>query len=78
MKEEQVERRLKAELDFFKVYAVFIIGLVTGDVNQFNTFIRTGDIHSLIILIAGITVLMFFVGACIQSYIKIKKLTTNS
>ena len=33
MKEQQIERALKAELDFFKMYVVFVIGLATGDVN---------------------------------------------
>ena len=77
MKEEEIERKLKAELDFFKVYAVFIIGLITGNVNLFNNFIAINEKHTFILLSTGAVFMIFMFGMILRSFYKIKKLTNN-
>ena len=75
MKEEQVERRLKAELDFFKVYAVFVIGLATGEV---NLLLREDVIDSLLIKVlfaTGLVLLFVAFSFLIRSYFRIRKIT---
>ena len=75
--DEQIDRKLKAELDFFKVYAVFIIGLITGNVNLFDNFIEANALHTLIILVTGIAFLIFVAMMFVRSFFKIIKLTKN-
>lgn len=53
MKEELADRKLKAQLDFFKIYSVFVIGLVTGNVNLLNTYLEKGLQSTYILLWTG-------------------------
>lgn len=75
MKEEVTERKLKAELDFFKVYAVFIIGLVTGNVNLLNRYFEKGTPLALVLFTAGILILMVVFVMLLRSLFKIDALT---
>ena len=77
MNENAAERKLKAELDFFKVYAVFIIGLVTGDVNLFLKFMDEATAHILILLLFGMCVLLVVLFFFMKSFNTINKLTKN-
>lgn len=75
MKEQQIERKFKAELDFFKVYAVFIIGLATGDV---NLLLRENVNNSLLIQVlftAGSVLLIVAFFFLLRSYFRIRELT---
>ena len=58
MDESTLERKLKAELDFYKVYAVFIIGLVTGDINLLLKYMNEPSQNMLLLLSLGISVLL--------------------
>ncbi len=71
---ELADRKLKAKLDFFKIYSVFVIGLVTGNVNLLNSYLEKDKLSSLVLLIFGILVLIIFFIAFLQSIVKIESL----
>jgi len=54
---------------------VFVIGLVTGDVDLLTTYIKSREAISLTLLIIGIVVLAVVFGLLLRSLLKIVKLT---
>ena len=74
-REAAVERKLKAELDFIKIYAAFIIGLAAGCTNLFFKFLVSGNEYVFGIFICGICVLITLFIFFIKSFYTINKLT---
>ena len=77
MNKDTIERKLKAELIFFQMYIILLIGLVTGNINFLLKYADKSDILILRILIAGFIAFLIVVIMIIKSYISIKKLTKN-
>ena len=75
MKEEIIERKLKAQLDYFKIYAVFIIGLTTGNVNLIKNFLEKELQSTFVMLCIGSFMFIVICIMFIQSIITINKLT---
>lgn len=71
---DTLERKLRAELDFFKIYAIFVIGLVTGNINLINDYAINQNRLSLILLIIGLITMIIILITLIQTYKKIKDL----
>ena len=76
MKEEQIERRLKIELDFLKVYAVFIIGLVTGNVNLLLSYFREEEKITLVLFLVGFIALLIFIVLAVRTIKHLYKLSS--
>jgi len=74
MTTELTDRKLKAQLDFFKIYSVFVIGLVTGCVNLFNSYLEKGWQSTLILLCVGGLSLSVSFSMFIIAIYKIKNL----
>ena len=75
MNKETIDKKVKIELELFKIYSFFLIGLVTGIASILfrNAFYDNKII--LIALIIGIVFLIFTGTVGIISYIKIYKFT---
>jgi len=75
MDTEKIEKKIEIEIDLFKMYSVFLIGLITG----ITTIIFEEQFYQnkikLIVLILGLLFLTFVIFVFVKSYIKIYKLT---
>ena len=77
MKNEIIDRKLKAAINFFNISSVFIIGLATGDLNLYFKYLSEKNITILYIFIAGIVVLVITFVVFIRFFFSIKKLIKN-
>lgn len=74
MNKEIIEKKLKTELELFKIYSFFLIGLITG----ISTIIigkTYTDKYVLYLLISGTLILVVIFFAFFRSYFRIIKLT---
>jgi len=77
MNKDVIDRKVKVELDFFKIYAIFVIGLVTGDVNLFLKYVSDKSNIILLLLMSGILVLILIFAFLIRSFLQLTKFTKN-
>jgi len=74
MDKETVDKKLKHEIEMFKVYTIFIIVIGTGNI---SLLLKSGFLQNKIeyfILISGVFIFLIFVVAFVQSFFKIKQL----
>jgi len=77
MNKDIIDRKLKAEINFFNIYAVFFIGLITGDLNLLLKYVYSEKPIILYLLIIGIILLIYTFVLLIKTYYSIKNLTKN-
>lgn len=75
MDKEIIDKQIKNEIDLFKVYAFFLVGLITGNTNLVIRYIEKNEIFILNLLLIGIVFLLIVVIIFVISLIRIKKLT---
>ena len=71
---EKIERKIKIELELFKMYCFFLIGLVTGIYSILISEIYNTNQVAFVILIIGIVFFLVVTILLVNSYIKLNKL----
>jgi len=74
MDKDKIERKVKIEIEFFRIYSFFIFGLVTGIYGIFINGIYKWNYNAFLLLIIGVIFLIFFCIMFLNSYFKLKKL----
>ena len=77
MNKDIIDRKLKAEINFFNIYAVFFIGLITGNLNLLLKYVYSEKPIILYLFITGIILLVYTFVLLIKTYFSIKNLTKN-
>jgi hypothetical protein len=74
MDKEIIDKKIKHKIELFKVYAIFVIALGSGNVSLFlfNKGAQTKD--EFYLLVAGIVLFIMFVILFVRSYIIIVQL----
>jgi len=75
MDKEIIDKQIKNEIELFKVYAFFLVGLITAIINFVIRYIEKNEKFILILLEVGSVFLILVSFFIIVSYIKIIKLT---
>lgn len=75
MSDKIIDRKLKAELDLIKIYAVFLFGLIPGNINLLYRYSNGTDVMTLLFFISGIILFIFILITFLKSYFTINKLT---
>lgn len=74
MDKDKIERKVKIEIEFFRIFSIFIIGLVSGLYGIVFSGIYRINQFSYYALITGTIFLLFFAFLAVYSYIKLNKL----
>ena len=77
MNEQKIDRKLKTEIEFFKMFIILIMGLVAGNINLLSKYIDNKSNIFLFLLILGIIFLIIISIFTLKSIITIKKLTNK-
>ena len=70
---QSIEKKIKYEIELFKVYALFIFGIGAGNISLYLTKAYIKDITLLVIFIIGILLFIFLIYLLVDSFIRIKK-----
>ena len=73
-----MDKELKSEIELFKIYALFVVAIITGlssiSYRVFEITIRYNLTFLIILFIIALIILIFATSLMIKSYFKIKKL----
>ena len=81
MKEQNIDRKLKTELDLFKIYSVFLIAIITGFTSILYKIFDTKSIYNPMFLFSLLIITLILLAVILtfffKSYNNIKNITKN-